>query len=180
MFIFGHAGLTLMGYQILGRKNSGLYPARLPQLGAVLFFSLLPDLLDKPLTMWLVQGAVSTRWLGHTLAFSILVCLAVYLLIPSWKKYVWSCPGHLLLDGMWRSPHTLFFPVLGWEMDPGSNPETSFWELIASSIHRVMSEPELILPELLGLLVLSWALGRMGITFRDRARVVQDLPRAQP
>jgi hypothetical protein len=180
MFIFGHAGLTLMGYQVLWRKRAGSPPIGMPQLTAILFFSLLPDLLDKPLTLWFFQEAVSTRWVGHTMAFSLMVCAAVYFFIPSLKKWVWACPGHLLLDGMWRSPHTLFFPILGWEMDPGSDPRISFWEFLTSSIHRVVSEPELVLPELLGLLVLLLALFRLKAFFPGRARVAQSLPRLQP
>ncbi len=179
MFIFGHAGLTLMGYQLWERKSKGSYTTSAPQLAAILFFSLLPDLLDKPLTLWWLQGAVSTRWLGHTLAFSLLVCGAVYLFIPTLKKSVWACPGHLLLDGMWRSPHTLLFPMLGWEMDPGSDPGISFWEFITSSIHRLLGEPELVLPELLGLLVLLLGFTRLGVSFLGRGRLAQGVPKPQ-
>lgn len=177
MFIFGHAGLTLMGYQILWRRKAGSHSLGPSQLAAILFFSLLPDLLDKPLTLLFFQGAVSTRWLGHTLGFSILVCGAVYLLIPSLKKWVWACPGHLLLDSMWMSPRTLLFPLLGWEMDPGSDPGISFWDFLTSCIHRVLSEPELVLPELLGLLILSWTLIRLKAAFLGRGRV---LPESSP
>lgn len=177
MFIFGHAGLSLMGYQVLWRKKTGSYTMGTAQVAAILFFSLLPDLLDKPLTLWFFQEAVSTRWLGHTMAFSLLVCAAVYLFVPSQKKWVWACPGHLLLDRMWESPHTLLFPLLGWEMDPGSDPKISFWEFLTSSMHRLLSEPELVLPELLGLLVLLLALIRLKALFPGRDRVAQGLPR---
>lgn len=149
------------------------------QMAAILFFSILPDLLDKPLTLWFCEGALSTRWVGHTMAFSLLVCAAVYFLVPSLKTWVWACPGHLLLDSMWRSPRTLLFPLLGWEMDPGSDPRISFWDFLSSSIHRVLSEPELVLPELLGLLVLLMALIRLKGVFLGRSRVAQSFPRLQ-
>lgn len=179
MFIFAHAGLTLMGYQILGRKIKQMRALAPPQMAAVLFFSLLPDLLDKPLTFWFIQEAVSSRWLGHTMAFSLLVCAVVYFLCPSLKTWVWACPGHLLLDSMWRYPHTLLFPLLGWEMDPGSDPRISFWDFLASSIHRILSEPELVLPELLGLVFLLMALVRLKTFFPGRGRVAQSLSRLQ-
>jgi hypothetical protein len=177
VFIFGHAGLTLMGYQLFNRGRTSSSPLGASQLGALVLFALLPDILDKPLTLWFVPEAVSTRWLGHTMAFSVLVCSAAHLFAPSLKNLAWACPGHLLLDGMWRSPHTLFFPLLGWEMDPGSDPSVSLWDLLASSISRLLHEPGLIFPELLGLMVLLLALLRLCWTHMGRARVPQGLHR---
>ncbi|MGQ9857282.1 MAG: metal-dependent hydrolase [Thermodesulfobacteriota bacterium] len=171
MFVFGHAGLSLMFYHLLGRGGTNHSPlARPSQVGAVIFFALLPDLLDKPVTLWLLQDATSTRWLGHSLVFSVSVCAAVHFLWPSLRRWVWACPGHLLLDAMWRSPHTLMFPLLGWEMDPGTDPNISFWDLITGNLSRLLTEPQNSIPEIAGLVFLTAVLARLGLWYLAQPR----------
>lgn len=178
MFVFGHAGLSVLGYHLLGAGRTNASCLTRPfQLAAVVFFALLPDLVDKPLTLWALHDAISTRWFGHTLGFSLLVCTTAYFFLPSLKNWVWACPGHLLLDGMWRSPHTLLFPLLGWEMDPGTDPNISFWELLTGNIRRLLTEPDTAIPELAGLLILSVAVAHVGLWYWSQGRAPQSLAR---
>jgi len=95
--------------------------------------SLIPDLLDKPL-MFLVPGIFgSTRTLGHTLLFVIVLVLAAIIL---WYKYralqgivfAISVLFHQLTDLMWTLPVTWFFPLHG--MFPFTTGSDNAWRFI--------------------------------------------------
>jgi hypothetical protein len=158
MFIFGHGGLTLLAMRIFPvlPKRPRLRDQRRDTL-TVLLFALLPDLLDKPLTLWLVPHAPSTRWIGHTLTFWIILWCALRACRPCLAWFVGASLWHLCLDRMWQSPHTLLFPLLGWHMDPGSNPELSLWEFLRGTLHQYTSSGGLLLPELVGIAMLVHA-----------------------
>lgn len=84
----------------------------------IIFGSMLPDILDKPL--WLFSQAAlfpSGRSYGHTLLFS-LGLFFVGLIIGNLKGRFFktisiASVSHLVLDLMWRNPVTLFWPLLG-------------------------------------------------------------------
>jgi hypothetical protein len=75
--------------------------------------ALLPDILDKPVFYLALVPTETGRVWAHTLLFSLLWCLVCW----RWLKPLWpwalATPGHLILDGMWARPHTLFWPFLG-------------------------------------------------------------------
>lgn len=155
LFVFGHVGLSFLGYHLWGfSRGGGAFPKGPGAYVLLAFFSLLPDIVDKPLALWVVPELDTTRWMGHTLAFSALVCAIVWRFLPDLLIFSLACPGHLLLDSMWRSPHTLLFPLLGFKWDPGTDPNISLWELLGGNLRRIFSEPHLALPEIIGLAVI--------------------------
>lgn len=169
MFVFAHAGISLFVYHgtSLIRANGSPFENS-ARILAVAFFALLPDLVDKPLTLWIVPHPVSTRWVAHTLLFSLITCSLVYRFLPALRDWVWACPGHLVLDSMWESPHTLFFPFLGLKWDSGSEPPFSIFELLMGSLNRLLVDPEMAIWELTGLVVLIFAFARGVSTFLKR------------
>lgn len=149
MKLFGHVGLTLAaayaadravrsrlvrspsaqrsGAQAPGgdasmapEKTAGPTPLHL-DFRLVILGSLLPDLIDKPLGLWLAPELVNhgLRSFGHTVIVA-LAFLAVALLIsrsrrrPSMAALAASSAGHLVLDQMWRQPAIALWPGLGW------------------------------------------------------------------
>ena len=138
MNVFGHVGLTLaVSYsterlargrsahtgEAFGRRAlSRLLDYRLVMVG-----SMLPDIMDKPLGLWLAPELVnhSVRSFGHSVAFAAL------LLAVSWIPLRWgrshgllvlaaASAGHLVLDQMWGEPATALWPALGWAFPAGS------------------------------------------------------------
>jgi len=104
MLLFAHLGITLAAARYVGKSDIALLA-----LG-----SMLPDIIDKPLGLIAFGTPNMGRIFCHTLLFFlILVALAVL----SKKMWLYSLAGgtfaHLVLDFMWNSPVTLFWPILG-------------------------------------------------------------------
>ena len=125
------------------------YDIRLLVLG-----SLLPDIIDKPLGGYILRNLFDNgRIFGHTLLFFLLILTAG--LILYWRaKKTWLFPVafgvfiHFLLDSMWQSPGTLFWPLLGSAF-PRGNMEN--W--LGDMWHYLTVRPTVSVPELLGLSV---------------------------
>ena len=98
--------------EIIGLKTlSEFLDIRLLMLG-----SLFPDIIDKPLEF---LGFGDGRSITHTLIVS-LIFLFAGLFITGYHKKTWllavaiGMVTHLVLDSMWSSPDTFFWPVYGW------------------------------------------------------------------
>ena len=121
----------------------------------ILSGSLLPDVIDKPLGLFLLPNLLdfNGRTIGHTLVFN-LVLLAIGVLILKARGHytllvlALSSSGHLLLDQMWHTPQTLFWPFLGWGFPPGV-PDLNDWMMFQ------LTAQWLSIPEVIGLLVLA-------------------------
>ena len=123
---------------------------------AVLAGSLLPDVIDKPLGLFLIPQLLdfNGRTIGHSLAFN-LVLLAIGLLVVLKRRGHYtplvlavSSTGHLILDQMWQNPQTLLWPLLGWGFPPGV-PDLNDWIMFQ------LTAQWLSIPEVIGLLVLA-------------------------
>ena len=108
MYLFFHLFVGL----ILGLILSRLRPDFLIIL-LCMFMSLLPDLLDKPMSLMFPE-LNSGRTFGHTLCFVLLI------VIISWDQYKLQVLGagsaiflHQVFDSMWNSPTTWFYPIFG-------------------------------------------------------------------
>jgi membrane-bound metal-dependent hydrolase YbcI (DUF457 family) len=75
---------------------------------------MLSDIIDKPLGLVIFGTPAMGRTVAHTFLFLLIITLlAIYfhdLRIASISVGVYA---HLILDFMWRSPVTLFWPLLG-------------------------------------------------------------------
>jgi inner membrane protein len=98
--------------EIIGLKAlSGFLDIRL-----LLFGSLFPDIIDKPLEF---IGFGNGRSITHTLLISLVFLVTGFFVNVNYKK-TWlvvialGMCSHLILDLMWLNPHTLFWPVYGW------------------------------------------------------------------
>jgi hypothetical protein len=179
MFIFGHGGLTLLGMASVRHlsRQSNLWENP-KEIFAVLFFALLPDLLDKPFTIWILPDTTSTRWIGHTLIFWVFLWLFLRIMGSRWALYSFACLFHLILDRMWLCPRTLLFPLLGWEMDPGLFKGESFWEFLMNNLENYGSDWIHLTLELMGLVILVYAGFR--VISRGRQRSLGPTESRQP
>ena len=133
MLLLGHVGIALGAVQLaapacatLLRQRTGavyrLIDYRFLALGAVL-----PDLIDKPLGLLILRDALGTsRSIGHTLAFTAALLVIGLLSSRSNRRLALLSLGigglsHLILDGMWGTPRTLFWPALGWGFPVGEH-----------------------------------------------------------
>jgi inner membrane protein len=184
MLLFGHLGITLgvgiAGYELyqrvkgvpekdISRNDNGLPPwnnktsagknKRLWIITAILFGSMLPDIIDKPLGHYLMGDffGYNGRIIAHTLLFA-LVILILGLFIYIWRKsilglLVWyGVLMHLILDSMWKNPRTLLWPALGWHF--ARSEEYDFLHYI---FNFLLNDPSAFIPEIIGGVMLAAA-----------------------
>jgi len=152
MYLLAHTGITLgAAYAVDKSVRSPLLKV---DYRFILLGALLPDLIDKPLgrvifPMELANG----RIFAHTLLFLLLVTLvgiAVYRI----KGQQWGlCLAfgvlmHFLLDSMWLSPATLFWPLLSLQF-PKSPAE--FQVVFFSWLRNMLTSAQSYLAELAGI-----------------------------
>jgi len=180
MLVLGHAGITLGVATALNGAPSKKYPVSIPSNSAstglpfmmslfyslakridiriLLVGSLLPDIIDKPVGQILLQDTLSNgRIFCHTLLFLLIISFAgIYLYQKRKKNWLlvlsFGTFTHLIFDQMWLTPHTLFWPLLGWSFEKGS-PDLVIW--IQGIFTELISEPSVYIPEIIGAVVLS-------------------------
>ncbi len=119
MFPLGHIGITV-ALVVGARRWRGEFRIDYRML---LMAALLPDLIDKPLSLVLGVGG---RAMAHTLLF-VLGLILLFLLLRTQaasphRSAIWTAiflalaigsSTHLILDRMWMQPEILFWPFLG-------------------------------------------------------------------
>jgi len=146
-----HIELTWASFNLLQRK--GFFKKldyRLLALAA-----LLPDLIDKPLAIFVFPDSKAALLFSHTLLAHLLVWAGVLLRKRRALPYALAFSGHLIADRIWEFPQTFFFPFRGrrfhqWR-DVGS--PKAFWRAYLDVIRE---HPELIACEAAGLAALLW------------------------
>jgi len=119
--------------------------------------SILPDIIDKPMGHVLLADIYSSsRIFCHTLLFTVLIALAGFYLKKRWNKnwlLVLSFGSfiHLILDQMWASPVTLFWPVYGLTFE---SEDLTNW--IKNILHGLITDRGMFIPELIGAAILTW------------------------
>src|SRR2546425_7626021 len=119
MFLLGHLGIGLGLAWLLSTRSSVRIDYRL-----VLFGSILPDLIDKPLALVL---SLEGRLWAHTFLF--LFAILALSFAPSWRGlrlvgFGVSTP--LLLDRIWNQPAVVLYPAYGWTF-PAASFNVGFW-----------------------------------------------------
>ena len=180
MLIFGHAGIALGAATVLAgtlkisRSRQSRKVSWVTALGSyldirlLLIGSLLPDIIDKPVGQYFFRETFGHgRLFSHTLLFLVLITAAGFYLYKSRRK-VWLLTlaagtfTHLILDEMWQAPRTLFWPFLGTVFD-----RVDLIDWMSSIFQALISNPEVYLPEMIGMVILLW----FGLSMVGRKRV---------
>lgn len=128
MFPFGHLAVGYLAYSLCSRRHYDTPPAAGPVV-VVLFASLVPDLVDKPLA-WSLGVLPSGRSFGHSLLVLVPLSIAGYLLAKRDDRTEYAVAvavgaiAHSLVDGtplLW-DPYTseqfLFCPLVPVTVPP--------------------------------------------------------------
>jgi inner membrane protein len=116
--------------------------------------SLLPDLIDKPIgDFFFLQTFQNGRIFSHTLLFPVIIFIIALILRDkkSGSRLLDIGIGiiiHLILDFMWQTPETFFWPLYGWSFPKigTSNRLTYWWS-------ELSSDPYTYSTEIIGLLI---------------------------
>jgi len=130
----------------------------------LLIGSLLPDIIDKPVGIYLFGETISSgRIYGHTLLFLIVISVAGFslyrrysknwLLVVSFGSFV-----HLILDKMWLETETLLWPLYGFAFERREINNWWQWQW-----NQLLTEPGVYIPEIVGgviLILFVWVVVR--------------------
>jgi hypothetical protein len=126
-------------------------------LRLLLVGSLLPDIIDKPVGQFFFRETFSNgRIFSHTLIFLALITI-VGLYLYRRRHQTWLLAlsfgtfTHLVLDQMWRDPHTLLWPAYGLAFE---RVDLTNW--VPNIFHALLADPQVYVPELVGLAILLW------------------------
>ena len=148
VFLLAHLGIGLGLAWLLAWKSPARFDYRL-----VLFGSILPDLIDKPLGYAL---GLETRIWSHTFVF-LFAILALSFAPRLWiLRFVgFGVATHLLVDRIWEMPWVVLYPAYGWSFHPASL-DAERW------IETLLHDPLVQTGEVVGaliLLVFAWRKG---------------------
>ena len=149
MLLFGHLGIAI-GLAYLLDKSILQRSKRRIDYRFLLLGSILPDLIDKPLSL---AGIVGGRAIGHTLIFAIVVIASVAVLESrGWKSGILlgislGIGTHLLLDTLWTNPEVLFWPALGFSFPTGGMN-------LDRLLHTLLTDPYVYGGEIIGMAML--------------------------
>lgn len=169
MLLFAHTGITLGAATIIAgavKKRHTAINERFSWLASLssyidirilLIGSMLPDIIDKPLGIYILGDTLcSGRIYSHTLLFFILITAGGFTLYKL-KSQTWllvlaaGTLAHLILDQMWASAKTLFWPLLGLEFE-----RTVPAEWFANLWKALQTHPWVYIPEMVGFVILIW------------------------
>jgi hypothetical protein len=117
--------------------------------------ALLPDLIDKPLSLTVLRQTGTSQGLAHTLLSHVLLTAAILHFRPRWLRYALIANSHLLADQMWKYRRTLFFPF---------SRRLDSWKFMGSptamisAYAEIATRPAIAAVELVGLALLGWVI----------------------
>jgi hypothetical protein len=147
----GHVAVTWGVAATLQRTHPAPLDYRLLALSA-----LAPDLIDKPLALFVFTGAQTSQLIAHSLFLNLgLLCLALLL----WRRalpYVLAFNLHLVADRMWYHTESFWWPLYGWNVfwtfKPMNTPET----MLSVYLDIVTRYPQVWVIELLAMGYFLW------------------------
>ena len=163
MLLFAHPGITLGAATLLAdivdrrdKKPSWFSSlSRYLDIRWLLVGSLLPDIIDKPVGIYLFKDTFDNgRIFSHTLLFLIVISAIGFYLFKKHHQ-VWMLAlaagtfSHLILDAIWETPATLFWPLLGINF-----PRIDVEDWLHIIFKKLFSDPSVYVPEAVGLAVL--------------------------
>ncbi len=161
--LFWHLGGTIALIRYAFRDER--MDLRMLALGAVA-----PDLIDTSFGLAVFSETQSVRLIGHSLALSGAVMVAVLLTTrrgrprKRWMPLAIGMLMHLFLDAMWAAPETLWWPFLGFSFS------TVDAATAGEYLSAVFNDPWVWALELIGLAYLMELGRRAKITSADARR----------
>ncbi len=146
MLPFGHLACT---WTALAWLQSHGRAAEIDYRGAAAA-ALLPDLIDKPLTLTLMSSLGTSQGVSHTLMGQALLTAVTAQLKRTWLPYALISNSHLLADQMWKYPRTLLFPF---------SKRFDSWKFMGtpsamlSAYAEIAARPEILAVEAMGLVL---------------------------
>lgn len=165
MLLFAHTGITLgaaaaVSGALYRRKEKVAWFVALTKyfdVRLLLVGSMLPDIIDKPVGQYFFRETFQNgRIFSHTLLFLIVLSGIGWYLLKAHRQ-AWmltlavGTATHLILDQMWNTPRTLFWPLMGVNF-----PTVDLEGWIQEIFKTLTLDPATYIPEAIGLMMLIW------------------------
>jgi hypothetical protein len=160
MLPLGHVAYTLAALSWL---QSHHIATKVDYRGATVA-ALLPDLIDKPLSLTILADSGTSQGLAHTLLGQSLLTLTVAGMRRRWLPYALISNSHLIADQMWKYPRTLLFPLSG-QLDSWKFMGTP--AAMLSAYAEIVTRPAIIAVELVGVALLGWVVRKYRLYRKD-------------
>ena len=153
MLPIGHMAYTWAALTYLQSKDL----ARNIDFRGAAVAAMLPDLIDKPLSLTLLRDSGTSQGPMHTFFVQTLSTAFIARFKPEWLPYALIANSHLLADQMWKYPRTLFFPFSG---------KLDSWKFMGSptaminAYAEIITRPSIMAIEIVGLALLAWVARR--------------------
>lgn len=151
MLPLGHVAFTWAAANALQRAGA----LKGPDYRGLAVAAVAPDLIDKPLAVFVLPGENATLLFSHTLLAHLVVWVLALWSGKRWIPYALAFSGHLLADRMWGFAQTLLWPFRGRRFHQWRHVGSPHAFLAAYS-EIVTTEPKLAAFELIGLGLLGW------------------------
>lgn len=161
MLPLGHVAYTWAGLAWLQSRGR----ATGVDFRAAAVAALVPDLVDKPLSLTLLSESGTSQGPAHTLLAQAALSLAAARWKREWLPYTLICNSHLLADQMWKYPRTLLFPFSG---------RLDSWQYMGSpsamlsAYAEILTRPAILAVEVVGLALLGWVVHRGRLYRKER------------
>ena len=153
MLPLGHVAYTWAAVAWLQSRQS----AQGIDFRAAALAALLPDLVDKPLSLTLLSDSQTSQSLGHTLLGQAILTLTAARLKREWLPYALISNSHLLADQMWKYRRTLMYPF---------SRQFDTWQFMGTpkamlrAYAEIASRPAILAVEAVGVALLAWVVHR--------------------
>lgn len=133
---------------------------------------LLPDLIDTPIGLLFYAHLGAVRLFTHGLVLAAAVMVGVVVSTrrgrprKAWMPLAIGLLLHILLDGMWLHPETLWWPLLGWGFT-AAGPETA-----SSYLAALVTDWRMWLAEAGGLVYLTYLWRAARLADREHRRAL--------
>ena len=118
--------------------------------------SLLPDLIDKPLALWVFTQSHSSQNVAHAVIPHLILLVLTLLRWRAGLPYVLAFNLHLLADRMWRHTETFWWPLFGWQTFWQFKDMNSPQAMLNVYLEIIRHYPRVWIIELLALVYLAW------------------------
>lgn len=149
----GHIALT-WGVSTMLQKDARS-PMRLDyRLLAVC--SLAPDLIDKPLALFVFTDAQTSQLIAHSLIPNLMFLILALLFYHKALPYVLALNLHLIADRMWNHTESFWWPLFGWDVFWQFRPMNTPDVMLTVYLEIITRYPQVWVIEIIALLYLAW------------------------
>ena len=115
-----------------------------------------PDIIDKPLALFVFTKAETSQLVAHSLLFNAILLSLILLFRPKALPYVLAFVFHLVADRMWRHTESFWWPLFGWtkfwDFKPMNTPES----MLKIYIDIITRYPQVYIIEIIAIIYLLW------------------------